>query len=100
MFQHSKSNSDIQLKNNLNIIISKKVPKLNLEKTIYARKSYYQNYVKLNSNAFEATAANHKNNLQSSAKDNQTNQIKANSEKSSDKSNLSKKSNQNIKAHT
>ena len=30
--QHSKNNSDVQLKNDLNIIISKKVRKLNLEK--------------------------------------------------------------------
>ena len=64
------------------------------------RKSYHQNYVKLNSNACEATATNHKNNLQPSAKENQINQIKTNSEKSSNKSNLSKKSNQSIKAHT
>ena len=48
----------------------------------------------------EATATNHKNNLQTSAKDNQLNQIKANSEKSSDKSNLRKKLNQSIKVHT
>ena len=48
----------------------------------------------------EATATNHKNNLQTSAKDNQINQIKANSEKSSDKSNLRKKLNQSIKVHT
>ena len=31
--QHSKSNSDVQLKNNLNIIISEKVRKLNFKKT-------------------------------------------------------------------
>ena len=41
----------------------------------------------------EATATNHKDNLETSAKDNQINQIKTNSEKSSDKSQLSKKSN-------
>ena len=98
--QHSKSNSNLQLKNNLNIIIFKKVRKLNLEKQlVYIRKNYHQNYVKFNSNACEATATNHKNNLQPSAKDNQTNQIKANSEKISDKSNLGKMSNQVIKAH-
>ena len=56
------------------------------------RKTYHQNYVKLNTNASEATATNpDKSNLQPSAKDNQTNQIKANYQKSSDKSNLSKK---------
>ena len=47
----------------------------------------------------EATATNHKDNSQSSAKENQINQIKTNSEKSSNKSKLSKKSNQSIKAH-
>ena len=36
----------------------------------------------------EATAINHKNNLQTCAKDNQINQIKTNPEKSSNKSNL------------
>ena len=36
----------------------------------------------------EATATNHKNNLQTCAKDNQINQIKTNPEKSSNKSNL------------
>ena len=56
--------------------------------------------VKLSSNACEATATNHKNNLQQFAKENQINQIKTNSEKSRNKSNLSKKSNQSIKAHT
>ena len=64
--------------------------------SIDTRKNYHKNYVKLNSNACEATATNHWNNLQPSAKDNETNQIKTNSEKSSDKSNLSKKSNQSI----
>ena len=64
------------------------------------RKSYHQNYVKLNSNECEATATNHKNNLQPFAKENQINEIKANSGKSSNKSNFSKKSNQSIKAHT
>ena len=68
--------------------------------SIDTRKNYHKNYVKLNSNACEATATNHWNNLQPSAKDNETNQIKTNSEKSSDKSNLSKKSNQSIKTHT
>ena len=52
------------------------------------RKSYHQNYVKLNSNACEAIATNHNNNLQPSAKDNQINQIKTNSKKSNNKSNL------------
>ena len=99
--QHSKSNSDVQLKSKLNIFTSRKVRKLNLEKQLIdIRKSYHQNYVKLNSNACEATATNHKNKLQPSAKDNQINQIKTNSEKSSNKSNLSKKSNQSIKART
>ena len=99
--QHSKSNSDVQLKNKLNIVISKKVRKLNLEKQLIdIRKNCHQNYVKLNSNACEATATNLKNNLQPFAKVNQINQIKTNSEKSSYKSNLSKKSNQSIKAHT
>ena len=52
MSQHSKNNSDVQLKNKLNIVISKKVCKLNLEKQLTdIRKSYRQNYVKLNSNA-------------------------------------------------
>ena len=55
------------------------------------RKSYNPNYVKLNSNACEATETNHKNNLQPSAKDNQINQIETNSEKSSNESNPSKK---------
>ena len=64
------------------------------------RKTYHQNFVKLNSNTSEATATNHKNNLETSAKDKQINQIKTNSEKSSDKSHFSKKSIQSIKAHT
>ena len=68
-------------------------------KTIDVQKSYHQTYVKLNSNACKTTATNHKNNLQPSAKDNHINQIKTNSEKSSKKSNLSKKSNQSIKVH-
>ena len=34
MSRHSKSNSDVQLKNKLNIVISKKVCKLNLEKQL------------------------------------------------------------------
>ena len=38
--------------------------------------------------------------METCAKHNQINQIKTNSEKSSDKSHLSKKSNQSIKAHT
>ena len=38
--------------------------------------------------------------METSAKENQINQIKTNSEKSSDKSHLRKKSNQSIKAHT
>ena len=66
-------------------------------------KAIIKNYVKLNSNACEATATNHKNSLQQPAKESQINQIKTNSEKSSNKSNLSKKSNQSnqsIKAHT
>ena len=99
--QHSKSNSDVQLKNTLNIAISKKARKLNLEKQLIdIQNIYHQNYVKLNSDACEATATNHKNNLQTSAKDNQINQIKTNSEKINNKSNLSKKSNQSIKTHT
>ena len=99
--QHGKNNSDVQLKNNLNITISKKVRKLNLEKQLIDfRKTYHQNFVKLSSNTCEATATNHKDNLQISVKNNQTNQIKTNSEKNSDKSNLSKKSNQSIKSHT
>ena len=57
-------------------------------KTIDIWKSYHQNYVKLNSNAWEVTATNHKNNLQPFAKENQINQIKTNSEKSSNKFNL------------
>ena len=98
--QHSNGNSDVQLKNNLNIIISKKVRKLNLEKQLIdIRKTYHQNFVKRNSNTC-ATATNHKNNLETSAKENRINQIKSNSEKSSDKSHLRKKSNQSIKAHT
>ena len=93
MSQHSKSNSDVELKNKLNIIISKK---LNLEKQVIdIRERYHQNYLKLNSNACEANAITHENNLQPSAKDNQIN-----SKKSSDKSDLSKKSNQIIKGHT
>ena len=36
--QHSNGNSDVQLKNNLNIIISKKVRKLNLEKQLIFEK--------------------------------------------------------------
>ena len=91
--QHSNDNSDVQLKNNLNIIISKKVRKLNLEKEL-------TNFVTLNSNTCEGTATNHKSNLEASAMDNQISQIKTNSEKSSDKFHLSKKSNQSIKAHT
>ena len=91
MFLHSKTNSDVQSKNKLNIVISKIVRKLNLQKQLIdIRKSYHRNYVKLNSNACEATTTNHKNNLQPSAKDNQINQVKTNSEKSSNKSNLSK----------
>ena len=44
--QHSKSNSDVQLKNNLNIIISEKVRKLSLEKQLIGiRKTYHQNFV-------------------------------------------------------
>ena len=40
--QHSRSNSDVQLKNKLNIIISKKARKLNLEKqSIDIRKIYH-----------------------------------------------------------
>ena len=74
MSQHSKSSSDVQLKNKLNIVISKKVRKLNLEKQVIdIRKSYHQNHVKLNSNACEATATNHRNNLQPSGKENQIN---------------------------
>ena len=97
----NNGNSDVQLKNNLNIIVSKKVPKLNLEKQLIdIRKTYHQDFVKLNSNKCEATATNHKNNLETSAKYNQINQIKANSEKSSDNSHLRKNSNQSIKAHT
>ena len=38
--------------------------------------------------------------MQPSAKDNQINQIKSNSEETSDKSNFNTKSNQSIKAHT
>ena len=77
MSHHSKSNSHVQLKNKLNIVISKKVRKLNLEKQLIdLRKSYHQNYVKLNSNACEATARNQKNNLQPFAKENQINHIK------------------------
>ena len=54
--QHSKSNSDEQLKNNANIIISKKVRKLNLEKQLIdIRETYHQNFVKLCSNTCEAT---------------------------------------------
>ena len=84
--QHSKSNSDVQLKNNLNIIVSKNVRKLNLEQQLIdIWKTYHQNFLRLNSNTFEATVTNHKNNLQTSAKDNQTNEIKTNSKKSSDK---------------
>ena len=50
--QHSKSNRDVQLKNKLNIVISKKVRKLNLQKQLIdLRKSSHQNYVKLKSNA-------------------------------------------------
>ena len=99
--QHSNRNSEVQLKNNLNMIISKKVRKLNLEKQLIdVRKTYHQNFVKLNSNGSEATATNHKNNLETSAKENQINQIKTISEKSSDESHLRKKSNQSIKAHT
>ena len=57
--QDSKSNSDVQLKNKLNIVISEKVGKLNLEKQLTdIWKSYHQNYVKLNSNACEGTATN------------------------------------------
>ena len=49
--QHSNGNSEVQLKNNLNISISKKVHKLNLEKQLIdTRKTYHQNFVKLNSN--------------------------------------------------
>ena len=93
MSQHNKSNSDVQLKNKLNIVISKKIRKLNLEKQLIdIRKSYRQNYVKLNSNACEVIVINHKNNLQPSAKDNQITQIKI-FKKSSNKSNFSKKSN-------
>ena len=99
--QHSKNNSDVQLKNKLNIVISKKVRKLNLEKQLIdIPKIYHQNCVKLSSNVCKATATNHKSNLQPFAKENQINQIKTNSEKNSNKSNLSKKSNQSIKAHT
>ena len=101
MSHHSKNNSDIQLESKLNIDISKKVRKLNLEKQLMnIRKSYNPNYVKLNSNACEATETNHKNNLQPSAKDNQINQIETNSEKSSNESNPSKKLNQSIKGDT
>ena len=53
-----------------------------------------------NSNTCEATATNRKKNLETSAKDNQINRIKTKFEKSNDKSHLSKKSNQSIKAHT
>ena len=53
--------------------------------------NYYQCYDDQYNNACEATATNHKNNLQPSAKENQINQIKTNSEKRSNKSNLSKK---------
>ena len=50
--QHSKSNRDVQLKNKLNIVISKKVRKLNLQKQLIdLRKSSHQNYVKLKNNA-------------------------------------------------
>ena len=64
MSQHSKSNSDVQFKKKLNAAISKKVRKLNLKKhLIDIRKNYHQSYVKLNSNACEATATNHKKNL-------------------------------------
>ena len=63
--------------------------KSNLEKQLIdIRKNYHQNYVKLNSNACEATATDHKNNLKPSARDNQTNQIKTNSGKSSNKFNV------------
>ena len=49
--QHGNDNSDVQLKNNLNIIISKKVRKLNLEKqSIDIRKTYHRNFVKLYNN--------------------------------------------------
>ena len=100
MSQHSNGNSDVQLKNNLKIIICKKVRKLNLEKQLIdIRKTYHQNFVKLNSDTCEATATNHKNNLETSAKENQINQIKTISEESSDKSYLCKKSKQSIKAH-
>ena len=64
------------------------------------RKAYHQNYVKLKTNASEATGTNPKKNLQPSAKGNQINQMKTNYQKSSDKSNFSKKSNQIIEAHT
>ena len=98
MSQHSKSNSDVQLENKLSIISFKKARKLNLEKqSIDIRKTCHQNYIKLYSNACKATAKNYKNKFQPSAKDNQLNQIKANSEKNSNKSNNSKESNQSIK---
>ena len=45
--QHTNGNSDVQLKNNLKIIISKKVQKLNLEKQLLdIRKTYHQNFCK------------------------------------------------------
>ena len=37
--QHSKSNSDVQLKNKLNIVISKRIRKLNLEKRLMFKKA-------------------------------------------------------------
>ena len=51
------------------------------------RKAYHQNYVKLKTNASEATGTNPKKNLQPSAKGNQINQMKTNYQKSSDKIN-------------
>ena len=89
------------MKIKLNIVTSKKVCKLTLEKQLIdIRKRDHQNYVKLNTNACEAAATNNKNILQPFAKDNQINQIKTNSVKTSNKPNLSKKLNQTIKVHT
>ena len=47
------------------------------KQVIDIRERYHQNYVKLNSNACEANAITHENNLQPYAKDNQINSKKA-----------------------